>query len=156
MPDAYPDYPSNRQLLAYLQAFARDQRLEDHITYNSEVVHAEKTASGWRVRFGDGVEQSYRWLVTAVGTNWHPYVPDFEGTFAGEMIHSNAYHSAESLKGKRVLVVGAGNSGCDIARDAARATQGLRRASGVPRHGPERENCVERGGRMEARPGIEP
>lgn len=121
MPDDYPDYPSNRQLLAYIQSFARANALEDHITYDSEIVRAEKAEGGWWVTFGNGEERGYRWLLTAVGTNWHPYVPEFQGTFNGRLIHSRDYHAADELRGKRVLVVGAGNSGCDIACDAARA-----------------------------------
>jgi hypothetical protein len=121
MPDDYPDYPSNRQLLAYIQSFAYQNDLEDRVTFNSEVIRAAKIAGGWRVRFGNGEQRSYRWLLTAVGTNWHPYMPEFEGAFSGELIHSREYHSFEQLAGKRVLVVGAGNSGCDIACDAARS-----------------------------------
>jgi hypothetical protein len=48
-----------------------------------------------------------------------PVVPDVPGSFSGEVIHSSAYKSSDSFRGKRVLVVGAGNSGCDIAVDAA-------------------------------------
>jgi cation diffusion facilitator CzcD-associated flavoprotein CzcO len=121
MPAEYPDYPSNRQLLAYIRSFARQNALEDRITFNSEVVRAEQIAGGWRVTFGNGEEKAYRWLLTAVGTNWHPHVAEFEGTFNGRLIHSRDYHSADELTGKRVLVVGAGNSGCDIACDAARS-----------------------------------
>src|SRR5699024_1863594 len=54
----------------------------------------------------------------ANGTLAEPNIPAFPGTFSGELIHSSAYRRAEQLTGKRVLIIGAGNSGCDIAVDA--------------------------------------
>lgn len=54
----------------------------------------------------------------ANGTLAEPNIPDFPGTFAGELLHTSAYKSAGQLTGKRVLLIGAGNSGCDIAVDA--------------------------------------
>jgi cation diffusion facilitator CzcD-associated flavoprotein CzcO len=120
MPETYPDYPSNRDLLAYLRSFAKSKDLTRNIVFNSEISRAEKIDGGWRIIFADGRQQTFRWLITAAGTNWHPFVPEIDGTFSGTVIHSNQYHSADMLAGKRVLVVGAGNSGCDIACDAAR------------------------------------
>ena len=57
-------------------------------------------------------------MVIANGTLAEPNMPQFEGQFDGELLHTSAYKSAELFKDKRVLVVGAGNSGCDIAVDA--------------------------------------
>lgn len=55
----------------------------------------------------------------AVGNQWRPNLPDVPGTFSGEVLHSRAYRDPTLFDGRRVLVVGAGNSGCDIACDAA-------------------------------------
>jgi cation diffusion facilitator CzcD-associated flavoprotein CzcO len=52
--------------------------------------------------------------------NWHPNMPSVPGAFDGEQIHSSAFRSPEVFKSKRVLVVGGGNSGVDIACEAAR------------------------------------
>ncbi len=57
-------------------------------------------------------------MIIANGTLSEPSVPQFEGDFSGELFHSAKYKSPEIFAGKRVLIVGAGNSGCDIAVDA--------------------------------------
>lgn len=121
MPDDYPDYPSNQQILTYHRSFVDAYGLRDHVTFGTEVEHAEPTSSGWRVTLSTGEERSYRNLITANGTNWHPVSPDFAGSFDGELRHSQTYSSDEEFKGRRVLIVGGGNSGCDIACDAARS-----------------------------------
>lgn len=60
-------------------------------------------------------------MVAASGVQWDPIVPELPDGYTGEVRHSVTYRSAEELTGRRVLVVGAGNSGCDIACDAARS-----------------------------------
>ncbi|HKP06321.1 MAG TPA: NAD(P)/FAD-dependent oxidoreductase, partial [Microbacterium sp.] len=62
--------------------------------------------------------QRYTGVILANGTLAEPNVPAFRGEFMGELLHTSAYKSATQLTGKRVLVIGAGNSGCDIAVDA--------------------------------------
>ncbi|WP_428307031.1 flavin-containing monooxygenase [Lacipirellula sp.] len=76
-------------------------------------------AQGWIVRTTNGEARHYRGVVIANGHNWDPRWPEYPGEFAGEAIHSASFKSAEMLRGKRVLVVGGGNSGCDIACEAA-------------------------------------
>ena len=72
---------------------------------------------------GTGQETTYRYagLVVGNGHNWNPKIPDYAGRaeFRGEVIHSADYKGPEVLRGKRVLVVGAGNTGCDVAVEAA-------------------------------------
>jgi cation diffusion facilitator CzcD-associated flavoprotein CzcO len=120
MPQDYPDYPSNRQILDYVRAFAHDKGLYPHIRFSSEVRKAERTQSGWRLHLPGGTEE-FSHLIAAPGTNWAANRPDIPGAFDGEIIHSVDYKMPEQMTGKRVLVVGAGNSGCDIACDAARS-----------------------------------
>ena len=62
-------------------------------------------------------------MIIANGHHWKPKWPEFPGEFSGEMIHSGQYKSPEQIKGKRVLVIGGGNSGCDIAVEAALHSQ---------------------------------
>lgn len=119
MPEAYPDYPSHGQILAYLRAFARDHGLYRDITFGTAVVRAEPDGEGWRIRLSGGVERRYRGLVCANGMTWQPFSPDYPGSFDGEARHVVTYRGAVEFKGRRVLVVGGGNSGCDIACDAA-------------------------------------
>jgi hypothetical protein len=59
-------------------------------------------------------------VVVCTGAQWHPNIPELPGDFTGEVRHTIGYRDANELRNKRVLVVGAGNSGCDIACDAAR------------------------------------
>lgn len=120
MPDHYPDYPNHRQLLEYIRSFADAFDLRNHINFNMSVERAERTDDGrWELRFVDGSVQRARYLVCANGVTWEPNNVTWPGEFNGEIRHSVTYRSADELKGKRVLVVGAGNSGVDIACDAA-------------------------------------
>ena len=120
MPDNYPDYPSNRQILEYIRAFARDKGLYPHIRFSQNVGRAERLEAGWRLHLGNGKTEEFSHLIAAPGTNWTPNRPEIPGALIGEVIHSADYKYPEQMAGKRVLVVGAGNSGCDIACDAAR------------------------------------
>jgi len=120
MPGDYPDYPSHRQVLAYVHAFADAYGLRQHIRFGTGVTSAAPDDAGWKVTLSTGEVRGYASLVCANGTNWHPRMPTYPGVFAGEMRHTRTYHSAEELRGKRVLIIGAGNSGADIGCDAAR------------------------------------
>jgi len=139
MPEDYPDYPSHRQVLAYIRSFTEAYRLRDHIRFGTGVTSAVPDNAGWKVTLSTGEVRTYASLVCANGTNWHPVMPSYPGVFAGEMRHTQTYRSAEELRGKRVLIIGAGNSGadiaCDAARSAARAYLSVRRGYHfVPKH----------------------
>ncbi|MGZ3446435.1 MAG: flavin-containing monooxygenase, partial [Myxococcaceae bacterium] len=120
MPEDYPDYPSHRQVLAYMRAFTEAHGLREHIRFGTGVTSAVPEGTGWSVTLSTGEVRSYASLVCANGTNWHATMPSYPGVFSGEMRHSQTYRSPEEFRGKRVLVIGAGNSGADIACDAAR------------------------------------
>lgn len=120
MPEDYPDYPSQRQILAYLQAFADEYGLTDRIEFGRSVTDLDTIDGGWRVTFDDGTRRSYRFVIAATGTQWHPRLPHWPGHFNGEIRHSRDFRDADDLVGERVLIVGAGNSGCDIACDVGR------------------------------------
>lgn len=129
MPDEYPDYPSREQVLRYLRGFARDQELEGAIEFGRavrEVTYGDgcvDVVSGG-VADGegqvDGETRRYRGVVCASGINWEPRLPRYEGHFDGELRHSSSYARASEFDGKRVIIVGLGNSGADIACDAVR------------------------------------
>ncbi|MDP1776091.1 MAG: NAD(P)-binding domain-containing protein, partial [Moraxellaceae bacterium] len=119
MPDDYPDYPSNRQILAYTRSFARAFGLYDAIQFQTAIEHVEKDGKAWLVRFSGGEVRRYRAVVCATGTNWHPRLPRHEGQFNGEIRHSVTFKHADEFRNKRVLIIGLGNSGADIACDAA-------------------------------------
>lgn len=139
MPEAYPDYPSHRHILAYMHAFADAYGIREHIRCGLGVAATERTEAGWLVTTEDGETRPYDALVCATGTNWHPNMPDIPGTFSGDLRHSRSYRSITEFTGKRVLVIGAGNSGVDIACDAAvaadHASISLRRGYHfIPKH----------------------
>lgn len=120
------DYPSHRELQRYFAAFADHFKLRGHYRFGCRVTAVEPVGDGaaplWRVQWtdGDGKQHAaeFKGVVIANGTLAEPNMPRFEGQFSGELLHTSAYKSAEIFKGKRVLIVGAGNSGCDIAVDA--------------------------------------
>jgi NADPH-dependent 2,4-dienoyl-CoA reductase/sulfur reductase-like enzyme len=134
MPDEWPDYPHQRQMGEYLRRYADHFDLRRRIRFCTEVVRVEPVdpsdpATAWDVtaRGPDGVTTTDRVdvVVVANGHNWRPKVPDVPGDFAGEVMHSAQYKSAEVLRGRRVLVVGAGNTGCDIAVEAAQQARSV-------------------------------
>lgn len=121
MPDDYPDYPGHRQVLAYLRAFADAYGLTEHVETGVEVTEVRRDGDGWLVTRADGTTSRHAVVVVATGSQWFPNEPALPGSFTGEVRHSSTYRSPGELAGRRVLVVGAGNSGCDIACDAARS-----------------------------------
>lgn len=121
MPRDYPDFPSAAQMLAYLKAFARDTGVRDHITFRTRVEHVRPVAGdAWEVTLSTGEVRVYAGVIIANGHHWDRRIPSYPGTFDGETLHSKDYKSPGVLAGKRVLVVGGGNSACDIAVEAAR------------------------------------
>lgn len=119
MPAEYPHYPSHEQVLAYLRSYARRFELYESIRFRSGVRRIEPEAGTWRVTLDDGSRRTYAGVVIANGHHWDPLRPEYPGTFAGRTLHSCEYKTPEVLAGRRVLVVGAGNSGCDIAVESA-------------------------------------
>ena len=127
MPDAYPDYPSHWQIHRYFRSYAEHFGLFDHLHFNSEVVGVVPAdLDRWNVTVrnretGEETTRQYAGVVIANGHNWWPKIPQYPGqdTFTGEIRHSAHYKSADVIRGKRVLVVGAGNTGCDVAVESA-------------------------------------
>lgn len=125
MPAAYPDYPSRALILDYIRAFADRFDLRSDIEFGVDVRRATPDRDGtWSVELGTGDSRHYRGVIAAVGHNWDPIVPAYPGSFSGDPYHSVRYRSPSEFDAKRVLIVGGGNSACDIACDAAtRATR---------------------------------
>lgn len=126
MPADYPDYPTWRQIRDYIRSFATAYGLYEHVQLNTEVQRATPDADGnWSVELANGKVNRYAGVVVATGTNWHPNIAQIPGAsdFQGIIEHSVTYNHGSEFEGKRVLVVGAGNSGVDIACDAARNAQ---------------------------------
>ncbi|MFA7305825.1 MAG: NAD(P)-binding domain-containing protein [Hyphomicrobium sp.] len=121
MPDDFPDFPSADQMLSYLNAFARDRGLLPECEFNKSVASVvPEDASRWTVTFADGETRTYKGVVVCNGHHWDKRYPELRGTFAGEILHSKDYRDVSQVQGKRVLVIGGGNSGVDMACDAGR------------------------------------
>ena len=123
MPASYPLFPSREQVIAYLDAFAADHDLLAHVRFGTEVTAVTSPdggVSGWDVTTAAGTEH-FDAVVVANGHHWDARLPAMAADFTGRSLHSSQYRSVADVEGRRVLVVGAGNSGCDLAVDAANA-----------------------------------
>ncbi len=116
MPAGFPDFPTAGQLRDYLREYARLAQID--ITEGVEVRRATPSAAGWRLETSAGAVEA-EWLVAATGIWSKPFRPQLPGhaQFGGAVVHSSEYRNAAPYRGRRVLVVGAGNSGAEIALD---------------------------------------
>jgi hypothetical protein len=121
MPLHYPDFPSAQQMLEYVRDYAEHFNLRPHIEFNAKVLMALPLADGrWELELASGEKRIYKGVIACNGHHWDRKFPSYPGNFAGEILHSKDYKAPEQLSGKRVLVVGGGNSACDLASEAAR------------------------------------
>lgn len=124
MPDDYPDYPHHTQILDYFESYVDHFGIRDGIRFKT-TIEAIRPAEGggWDVRTDDGKTGRYRAVLVANGHHWDPRWPDFPGEFSGEAIHAHSYETPDPFRGRRVLVVGIGNSGVDIACETSRVAE---------------------------------
>ncbi len=115
-PKDYPRYPSRQQVVDYLDAYARHFGLE--LRLGQQVARARHADGRWEVETQDTRYRAAN-LVIATGYNREPFVPDWPGksSFRGRILHSCEYRNGEPFRGQKVLVVGFGNSGGEIAVD---------------------------------------
>ncbi|KAK1411780.1 hypothetical protein QVD17_32511 [Tagetes erecta] len=122
-PDDYPTYPDKQQFVEYLETYAKRFRIDP--VFDSSVVKGEydESIGMWRVKCvglkGEEMEYVCRWLVVATGENAEAVVPEIQGIerFEGVVRHTSEYKSGCEFKGKKVLVVGCGNSGMEVCLD---------------------------------------
>jgi hypothetical protein len=120
MPEDFPDHPGQRLICQYLRSYVEHFNLRPHIQFSVGVNWLEPaSAGGWLMTLESGERRRYRGIVIANGHNWDPRWPSYPGQFDGEAIHSSQYKTPDLLAGRRVLVVGGGNSGFDIAAESA-------------------------------------
>ncbi|OKH66312.1 dimethylaniline monooxygenase [Mycobacterium sp. SWH-M3] len=125
MPEHYPHFPHRDQVADYIHSYARSRGHDKRITFNTEVLSVTPVdtvgpvgSAGWVVTTSAGAD-TYDGVLVANGHLWDKKVPEVPGIFDGPEIHSSEYRNTDDIQGRRVLVVGAGNSGCDLAVDAA-------------------------------------
>jgi thioredoxin reductase len=117
MPEVYPDFPSREMVGTYLAAYARHFGVADRVEVGREVTGVAKSPCGrWAVRLDDREERLYEVVLVASGYHSTPKLPDGAGRgFGGEVLHSHDVRDAVPFAGRRVLIVGLGNSAVDIA-----------------------------------------
>lgn len=117
MPADYPRYPSRDQVFAYLESYAREEGVE--ILCRMEVSRCRRRNGSWEIETAGGARLETSHVVIATGLSHVPRIPGFanRAAFTGEILHSAAYRNGSAYAGRRVLVVGFGNSAAEIALD---------------------------------------
>lgn len=121
VPGDWPDFPHHAQLFQYFQDYVGHFGLRETISFNTEVKKASRRSDGdWEVTLSTGETRTYQWLFVANGHHWDARMPEYPGAFNGHEIHSHYYRDPfepYDFRGKRVLLVGAGNSAMDISSE---------------------------------------
>jgi len=133
MNDEYPTYPNHVQIAHYFDTFVDNFGLRERIQFRTEVVHVGPGADGgWDVMVrsrghAETTTERYEAVLVANGHHWDARLPEpaFPGsdTFTGRQTHSHHYKTFEGYEGKRVLVLGIGNSACDIAVETSTVSE---------------------------------
>ena len=114
MPRSFGRWPSHERVLEYLERYSERHALD--VRSGIEAVRVDRGGRGWVVETTAGELQGER-VVVATGYSNVLLLPEWPGRFAGEIVHSGHYRNPAPYAGRRVLVVGAGNSGAEIALD---------------------------------------
>lgn len=121
------DYPSHDELRRYFQAYGKKFDLYPHIRFGTLVKHAQWIdQDNWELRIEkDGKEyvENFTDLVVCNGHHWKPRIPDYAADFTGQFLHSHQFKKAEPFRDQRVLVIGGGNSACDVAVETSRVSE---------------------------------
>jgi thioredoxin reductase len=131
MPDDYPDYPNHFQIARYFDDYVDHFALREKIHFRHEVTSVLPVNGEWEVtvaaRDGGSETHRFRAVLVANGHHWDPRWPEppFPGAdeFEGEQVHVHHYREPEILEGRRVLVLGIGNSATDIAVESSRIAE---------------------------------
>jgi len=122
LPEDCPDYPSHYVIGDYFDRFVDHFSLRDRIRFETGVECADLGASGaWELTLDGGARESFGALVVASGHNWDPRFPDppYPGGFDGRQMHAHDFRDNAAFEGRKVMVVGLGNSAMDIAVESS-------------------------------------
>jgi len=127
MPDGWPEFPGHARVRVWFESYVDHFRFRPVIALRHEVVRATPlTAGGWTiaVRDPEGTVSEHRYdaLVAASGNYWVPRMPSYPGVFRGRIIHARDYRDPVTpcdVRRCRVVVVGSGNTGCELVCEIA-------------------------------------
>ena len=129
MPDDFPDYPNHYQLQQYVEGYAKQFNIYSKIKFDHTVTKVIRQSNGsWLVDYlddqGEKQNEIFEYLMVSNGHHNVPKYPQYPGQYTGRFLHSQEFKGVdESWRDKRVLIIGAGNSACDIAVEAARVSK---------------------------------
>ena len=122
-----PLFPDHAEVCRYLEAYADQFGVREHIRFRSRVTHVAPSGGRWTVRSvdasGEATEAEFDAVVVASGHQGQPSHPEWKDQFSGRYLHSHGYRVPEPFRDQRVLVVGMGNSAVDIAADICVVTK---------------------------------
>ena len=129
MPEDLPDYPDHFQIGKYFEDYVDHFGLRDSIRFQTEIESVVPAEGGgwdvaWNNREGESGTDHFSDVIVCSGHHWDKRWPEpaFPGsdTFEGEQMHAHDYRTPDIFEGKRVLVLGIGNSAVDIAVESSR------------------------------------
>jgi cation diffusion facilitator CzcD-associated flavoprotein CzcO len=117
-PKGTPMFPTRDQVVQYLERHAQEEGID--LQFGTSVERIDNQNGGWAAHTSAG-DITAPQVVVATGFEHDPFIPDWPGreAFGGTLLHSSEYRNPEPFQGKRMLVVGAGSSGMEIAHDLA-------------------------------------
>jgi hypothetical protein len=124
MPESYPDFPHHTHIASYFNDYVDHFALRELITFETGVERAARAEDGtWTVELDSGERRSYGALLVANGHHWDARWPEppFPGSeeFSGSQLHAHSYVDNSIFEGRRVVIVGMGNSAMDIAVESS-------------------------------------
>jgi cation diffusion facilitator CzcD-associated flavoprotein CzcO len=122
MPKDFPDFPHHTHIARYFSDYVDHFGVREHIRFETGVQRATRREDGtWEVALETGETVEYDAVMVANGHHWDARWPEpaFPGEFAGRQMHAHDYKGPEEFEGKRVVVLGMGNSAMDLAVDAS-------------------------------------
>jgi hypothetical protein len=122
MPKSYPDFPHHTHIAEYFDSYVDHFGFRTSIEFGKGVKRATRGAGGaWDIELENGEHRAFDALLVANGHHWDARWPEppFPGEFSGVQMHSHDYKDVKTLTGKRVVVLGMGNSAMDIAVEAS-------------------------------------
>jgi len=126
VPDEYPNYMHNRKVLSYLRLYAKNFDLFKHIHFRSEIKRVSQAENfeetgRWKLEIKDlesGLTRTEEFdgVMVCSGHHAEKKIVHFPGQeeFEGKIVHTHDYTDHQGYEGKRVIVVGIGNSGADV------------------------------------------